>query len=273
MKKLRAFGYYGGKSYHLEFLYSHFPEHICYVEPFGGSAVVILNKKSSKVEVYNDIYSDVVNFFRVLREQPEELIRQLELTPYSREEHKLSKVMDNTISDIERARRFFVATRQSIASVIDNDWSYNILAHNQQHAITVDHWNNSIHKLSAVASRLKHIQIENLPAIDVIKKYDNPNTFFYCDPPYVMDTRKTEKGYNHEMTEEQHIELSEILHNVKGKFAISGYNGELYTELYKDCYFYQKETKSFAAVVKTEDKKRTECLWTNYDEGEQILMF
>ena len=89
-----------------------------------------------------------------------------------------------------------------------------------------------------------------------------------------MDTRvEKNKGYNHEMTDEQHIELFEVLRNVSGKVAISGYNGELYTELYKDWNFFQKETRSCASIIKTGDKTRIECLWTNYDEGEQILMF
>lgn len=273
MKPSSIFQYYGGKFNYLEFLYRHFPEHICYVEPFGGSAVVLLNKKLSKVEVYNDLYSDVVNFFRVLREQPEELQRQLELTLYSREEHDTARIRDKSLSDLENARRFFTEIRQSISGVIGNAWSYCILTSNSQNAKTVDKWNNSIAKIPKFAERFKSVQIENLPAVEVIKKYDTPDTFFYCDPPYVMDTRVGGSRYQCEMTDEEHIELSEVLKKVKGKVAISGYNGELYKELYKDWILYQKETRTSASVIKTGDKKRVECLWTNYEDGEQLEMF
>lgn len=113
MGKLIAFGWYGGKFSHLDWLLPLLPETIHYCEPFGGSAAVLLNRKPSPVETYNDVYGDVVLFFRVLREQPDELIRAIGLTPFSREELEIAcSEPSSALSDIERARRFFVRARQ-----------------------------------------------------------------------------------------------------------------------------------------------------------------
>jgi DNA adenine methylase len=113
MGKLIAFGWYGGKFSHLNWLLPLLPQTTHYCEPFGGSAAVLLNREPSPIETYNDIDSEVVNFFRVLREQQEALIQAIGLTPFSREEFELAisqPVQD--ISDLERARRFFVRARQ-----------------------------------------------------------------------------------------------------------------------------------------------------------------
>ena len=111
-KKLIAFGWYGGKYSHLDWLLPYLPSCHHYCEPFGGSGAVLLNRTPSPVETYNDLDGEVVNFFRVLRECPEELIRQIALTPFSREEFALACEFDPSLSDMERARRFYVRARQ-----------------------------------------------------------------------------------------------------------------------------------------------------------------
>ena len=109
-----VFGWYGGKFSHLDWLLPLLPTCHHYCEPFAGSGAVLLNRESSPVETYNDIDGDVVNFFRVLRDRYEELIRAIALTPFSREEYHVA-IYGNThgISDVERARRFYIKARQT----------------------------------------------------------------------------------------------------------------------------------------------------------------
>lgn len=232
--KIIAFSYYGGKFSHLKWLLPLLPKTITYCEPFGGSAAVLLNKEPSKMEIYNDLDSSVVNFFKVLRDKPDELIEKISLTPYSRWEYEYAvKNKGNPeLSDVERARLFYVSVRQGynssqISSI--KDWSYNI---NQREKPKT--WKNSFPKLYLVAERLLHVHIEYKPAIDVIKRYDSTDTLFYCDPPYPHECRKSKKVYFGEMSDEEHIKLAEVLHSVKGKVAISSYHCQLMDKLYSD---------------------------------------
>ena len=108
-RKMIAFGWYGGKFSHLDWLLPLLPEAHHYCEPFGGSGAVLLNRSPSPVETYNDLDGEVVNFFRVLREQRDELISQIAFTPFSREEYYFAvSDQDDEISPLERARRFFI---------------------------------------------------------------------------------------------------------------------------------------------------------------------
>lgn len=90
MGKVIAFGWYGGKFSHLDWLLPLLPKTTHYCEPFGGSAAVLLNREPSPVETYNDLDGDVVNFFRVLRDDHEALIEAIGLTPFSREEFRIA---------------------------------------------------------------------------------------------------------------------------------------------------------------------------------------
>ena len=113
MNKLIAFGWYGGKYSHLDWLLPLLPEAKHYCEPFGGSAAVLINREPAPVETYNDIDGEVANFFRVLRNQKEALIEAIGLTPFSREEFEVALAEpDRTLTDLERARRFYVLARQ-----------------------------------------------------------------------------------------------------------------------------------------------------------------
>ena len=194
MKKLVPFSWYGGKCSHLKWLLPIIDgtPHITYVESFGGSAAVLLNKKPSQVEVYNDIYSDVVNFFKVLRNQREQLLPLLELTPYSREEFAISCEDDN-VDDLERARRFFIKARQvrtGLATAASaGRWGYVIQHSRRGMSQVVSRWLGAIDGLEDVCNRLRQVQLENLDAIDIISRYDTAETLHYIDPPYTMNTR------------------------------------------------------------------------------------
>ena len=266
-KKVIAFGWYGGKFNHLDWLLPLLPETHHYCEPFGGSASVLLNRKSSKVETYNDIDGEVVNFFRVLRDKKEELLYAIGMTPFSRREFQIaieSNGNSKDLSDIERARRFFVRARQvrtGLAQTASNGrWANCLSTSRAGMAGAVSRWLGSVEGLEYIATRLLRVQIENDDALAVIKRYDSPDTLFYCDPPYPHESRGDKNAYKYEMTDFEHVNLANLLQKVKGKVAISGYRCEMYDELYKDWNIHIAPTKK-ALSIKSE---RTEILWTNY---------
>src|SRR5437773_1375037 len=238
-EKMIAFGYYGGKFSHLDFILPLLPStyrHYC--EPFGGSAAVLINRKPADVETYNDIDSEVANFFTCLREHGEELIRQVSLTPFSREELVRSHTHDRGLTPIERARRFFVRARQTRTGLAQTStegrWAHCVLTSRAGMAGAVSRWLGSVEGLAEIVQRLQRVQIENVPALEVIRRYDSPDTLFYCDPPYPHEARGDAKAYGFEMSNTEHEKLAEALHDVEGAVAVSGYRCDLMDRLYGD---------------------------------------
>ncbi len=264
-KRKIAFGWYGGKFNHLNWLLPLLPKTHHYCEPFGGSAAVLLNREPSPVETYNDIDGEVVNFFRVLRDQTEELIKVIALTPFSREEFAIA-VTEPTedLPDLERARRFFIRARQVRTGLAQTAsigrWAHCKGTSRAGMAGAVSRWLGSIEGLPGIAERLLRVQIENRPAIEIIRRYDGEDTFFYCDPPYPHEIRRDIRAYKYEMTVEDHTELASLLRSVKGKAAISGYRCELTDELYKGWRHIEGPEKNCHSVK----KPRIEALWMNY---------
>jgi DNA adenine methylase len=264
--KLIAFGWYGGKFSHLDWLLPLLPKTTHYCEPFGGSAAVLINREPSPVETYNDVDGDIVNFFRVLREQKDLLIESIGLTPFSREEFERAiNESNNGYSELERARMFFVRARQvrtGLAQTASSGrWAHCTLTSRAKMAGAVSRWLGSVDDLPEIAQRLLRVQLENDDAIKVIQKYDTEQTLFYCDPPYPHASRGDSKAYRYEMTDGKHKKLSEVLHNVKGLVALSGYHCDLLDDLYKDWRCYAASTK----IIHSVKQERTEILWTNYD--------
>ena len=259
--------YYGGKGHSWRHIIPHFPPHHTYVEPFGGAANVLLNKEPSPVEVYNDIDSNLVTIFRVLRDHPDELRRALELTPYSREEYVRCLGPLDGLDDIEKARRLIVRYRQAFGGkgqmAMPGQWSYSVTKSSRGMAGAVSHWLSTIDAvLPAVVERFRRVQIENLPWQEIVRRYDTPDTLFYCDPPYLLSTRNGCVGYKYEMTLEEHRELAEVLNSVRGHVVLSGYASPEYDEWYAGW-----ERVEFEAAVSVRlDKgrshdRRTEVLW------------
>lgn len=266
MAKSIAFGWYGGKYNHLNWLLPLLPEAEHYCEPFGGSAAVLINRSPSPVETYNDLDGEVVNFFKVLRDRTDELIQAIGLTPFSREEFK--KAINSNgekVSDFERARRFFIRARQTRTGMAqvssEGRWAHCLLCSRAGMGAAVSRWLGSVEGLAEISQRLLRVQIENAPAKEVIARYDSEETLFYCDPPYPHETRGDSNMYAYEMSDREHIELAQVLRNVKGKVAVSSYDCKLMDNLYGGWHKIQAPSK-LAHSVK---KPRREVLWTNYD--------
>ncbi len=265
MRKIIAFGWYGGKYSHLDWLLPLLPYGTHFCEPFGGSSAVLINREPSPVETYNDIDGEVVNFFKVLREEKDELIEAIGLTPFSRKEFEVAIHSSDEVSDLERARRFYVRARQVRTGLAQTAsigrWAHCTLTSRAGMAGAVSRWLGAVEDLSLIAQRLLRVQIENDNALSVIRRYDTTETVFYCDPPYPHESRGDSKAYAYEMTDEEHSDLSLVLHKVKGKVAISSYDCALMNELYGDWTRIEGPTK----LVHSVKSPRTEVLWVNYE--------
>lgn len=266
-KKLIAFGWYGGKFSHLDWLLPQLPDCLHYCEPFAGSGAVLLNRVPSPVETYNDIDGEVVNFFRVLREEKDSLIEQIALTPFSREEFGVACELDPNLTNIERARRFYIRARQVRTGLAQTAsigrWANCKNTTRAGMSGVVSRWLGGVEQLDFIAERLLRVQIENRPAIDVIKLYDSKETLFYCDPPYVHETRGDTKAYGFEMTNSDHKELAETLNAIDGMAAISNYDCGLMDELFPS----NKWTKIYSPskIIHSTKDIRQEVLWVNYN--------
>jgi DNA adenine methylase len=277
-KKLILFGWYGGKFSHLDWLLPLLPKCHHYCQPFAGSAAVLLNRPPSPVETYNDLDGEVANFFCVCRDQGEDLTRAIALTPFSREEFALACTLDPDAPPLERARRFYVRARQvrtglaQTASV--GRWGNCKDTSRAGMSGIVSRFLGGVEMLPAIAERLLRVQIENRPAIDVIRLYDAPGTLFYCDPPYVHDTRGDANAYKYEMTDEQHAELAAALNTIKGNAAVSNYDCALMDRLYPAPRW--RKYRNGPRTNHATKGQRVEVLWTNYDPsrvGSTRLLF
>jgi DNA adenine methylase len=260
-----AFGWYGGKFNHLDWLLPLLPRAHHYCEPFAGSAAVLLNREPAAVETYNDIDGEVVNFFRVLREDPEGLVRMIALTPFSREEFYLALTRaGNGISSLERARRFYVRARQARTGLAQTAtlgrWANCRNTSRAGMSGVISRWLGGIEALREIGERLLRVQIENRPAIDVIRLYDGPDTLFYCDPPYLHQTRGDNRAYGFEMDEEEHRNLAAALQGIQGKAAVSGYRCELMDELYRGWRRFDADERRCHSTK----RPRHERVWMNY---------
>lgn len=279
MKNLVAFGWFGGKQYQLPRLLPLFPRRGVnhFVDVFGGSASVIMNVTPYPVETYNDINQDVVHFFRTLRDWPDELIRVIQLTPYSRDEFALACKREKCLDEIEQARRFYVATQQAIASIgtraVAGNWSYTKVHGKAKNSLT---WANGMEKFWPIVHRFRAIQVENRPALDVIRRLDAGTTLFYCDPPYVLSTRTGGKGYADEMTDDDHRELATALNGIKGRAVVSGYHSPLYDEIYEgwEVIDLGKPIATRSAAVGCGDNmpRRQEVVWCNFKPDRERLL-
>jgi DNA adenine methylase len=279
-RKLIAFGWYGGKFSHLDWLLPLLPACHHYCEPFAGSAAVLLNRPPSPVETYNDLDGEVANFFRVLRDQKDRLVEVIGLTPFSREEFSVACAIDPSLDPVERARRFYVRARQVRTGLAQTAslgrWANCKGTSRAGMSGVISRWLGAVEALPEIADRLLRVQIENRPAIDVIRLYDSPRTLFYCDPPYVHGTRGDDSAYGYEMSDRDHRELAKVLKSATGKVAVSNYQCDLMDELYPSSKW-RKHVSPARTIHSTKDK-RVEVLWTNYDltthaNGQLVMEF
>jgi len=226
--------WFGGKGNMVYKLVPLIPPHRIYVEVFGGGASLLFAKRPSPVEVYNDIDKGLVNFFRVIRD-PEKFARFYHLvafTPYSREEYDFCRATWEECEDeVERAYRWFVVARMSFSGVFGRSWSSVVTSSHKGMASTTSKWLYVLEMLPRIHERVMRVQIENMDFRKLIPRYDTPDTCFYCDPPYVEETRRELGVYPCEISLDDHRQLVDLLMTVRGKVILSGYRHPVYDPL------------------------------------------
>ncbi len=253
--------YHGGKWKLAPWILEHIPPHHTYVEPFGGGGSVLLRKPRSYAEVYNDLDGEIVNVFRVARDRGEDLRRVLELTPFARDEFVDSYQPSD--DPLEQARRTIVRGFQGFGSAAACGERSGFRASSSRSGTTPAHdWRNYPDAFVALVDRLRGVVIENRDARLVMAHHDSRRTVHYVDPPYVHATRylgnpHCKKGYRHELTDEQHVELAGFLHDLEGMVIVSGYPSPLYDDLFGA--WHRIDRAAFADGA----RPRVECLWLN----------
>lgn len=229
--------YFGSKAGMAPWLVSMFPTHRVYVEPFCGSAAVLLAKSRSTHEVINDVDGDLVHFYRVARARLDDLEVACRLSPYAREEFDAARLDELGLDDLERARRYWVRSNQGFAQILQGTgWSTSIVR-NANNARSV--WNR-LGRLAGFVDRLGGVVVEHRDALEVVERYDAVDGVIYLDPPYLGDTRTSHRDgrrpggdYVHEFHRtDDHCALAEVARAAKATVFLSGYPSELYDELY-----------------------------------------
>lgn len=244
------------------------PSHHSYVEPFFGSGAVLFNKNPSAIETVNDLDSEVTNLFQCIQRDPERLARIVMITPFSREiyDKQFGCDFETTlyIDSFQRAAGFLIRCWQGHGYRTNGykvGWKNDVQGRERMYALW--NWYRLPEWIIEIAERLRMVQIENRPALEVIKRFNHENVFMYLDPPYLLDTR-TGKQYMYEMTDADHEELLKDLLQSKAKIMISGYESEMYND-----YLHGWEKRQFKSCAEHAGT-RTEIVWMNYRQDMQM---
>lgn len=254
-----ALRYHGGKWILAPWIIKHFPPHRVHVELFAGGASVLLRKPRSYAEVYNDLDGEVVNVFKQLRDHGSELREMLVLTPFAREEYE--GAYTPTLDDLERARRTVIKSFMGFGSDAIRRLSGFRSNSNRSGTTPAHDWDSYTQLLPKLTERLRGVVIENRDYAAIVKQHDQPSTLFYVDPPYMHATRTGSKRYTEEMTDADHGEMAAVLHAIRGKVVLSGYDSPQYNHAFSDWQRIEKMTLADRAL------ERKEVLWCNFELG------
>jgi DNA adenine methylase len=267
--------WHGGKYYLAARIVRLMPSHLHYVEPFfGGGAVLFARQPDDATlrfsphqgvsELVNDINGRLINFWRVIQGVAtfKQFRRRVQAIPMARAEWDVAHNHVYGRNPVADAVAFFVDCRQSRSGLMS---SFTAITRNRTRRRmngNVSEWLSAVDGLPEVHARLRRVLIENMPAVDLIRREDTPGTLFYCDPPYVHETRTSTEAYAFEMAEEQHRELLETLLECKGKVMLSGYSSGLYESMLKDwnCHTFDLPNNAASGERK---RRMTEVLWCN----------
>jgi DNA adenine methylase len=275
--------WHGGKGAHqgklAKWIVSLMPPHRNYIEPFAGGLSVLLARDPEDPrlwlpghqgvsEVINDLDGRLVNFWRVLRdeEQFSRFRRQVEAVPLSRTLWEAAQAHEHGQGDaVADAVAFFVCCRQSLAGRMKGFTPLTRTRLRRGRNGNVSEWVGAVEGLPAVYARLwGRVAVENMPAVELIRQWDGPDTLFYCDPPYPPHTRTARKVYgDFEMTEAEHRQLLDVLRSCRGKVMLSGYPSPLYDQVLSD---WRRETLDVPnnAAGGVKKGRETEVLWCNW---------
>ncbi len=256
--------YPGSKWNIAESLKGYIPKHHSYVEPFFGSGALFFHKTPSNIETINDLDSDVTNLFWCIKKDAERLARLVMATPYSRKEYDSQFNIPETLNldPYDRAAGFLARCWQGHGFRTRGGkvgWKNDVQGREKMYALW--NWYRLPGWIIEIAERLRMVQIECRPALEVIKRFNHPNVFQYWDPPYLLGTRNG-KQYKHEMPDEGHEELLKTALKSKAKIMVSGYESEMYND-----YLHSWRKEYFTSCAE-HGGSRTEVIWMNYQAGQ-----
>lgn len=267
-----TFAYPGSKTTYAGWIIDHIPEHTQYIEPFGGAASVLVAKPRSELEVYNDLNGDCVEFFRAVRDRPDELKHWVENTPYSRQlfNEYVDSYPDWPDDTVEYAGRFLFVQTSAFGGkgVCENSPSYRIIKaksyRGNQADVPENNWDVKPKHISRLSKRLSGVNIDKMDYADLVAKYDHEDAFFYFDPPYVDvgdDYYQVEKGgFNHKR-------FVDTLHDMEANWLVS-YDQNLPNGL-ED---YRTVSREKVATMSAQKPTKIETLTMNYDiDGESVM--
>lgn len=257
--------YHGAKWALSCWVIEHFPAHDTYVEVFGGSAAVLLNKEPARYEVYNDKNDVIVNLFRVIRddEMRGRLIKLLSMTPYSRTEFLDARHHDENYDPVTSAHKLLIRAQMGFGSsgATSSYTGFKSFTPSKGSASIRNLWTNMPDNLIEVAARLQHVMLENTDAHKLIKSHDTSDTLFYLDPPYSASTRENTDTYGKfEYSDKEHESLLNLVLGCSGKFVISGYDNDLYNDVLDG---WSRSLKSSAISSQKGGALRTEVIWSS----------
>lgn len=249
------------------------PPHHTYLEPYLGSGAVFFRKAPSDIETINDLDWDVVNLFQCIREDSEKLARLIMTTPYSRQMYDDAFKSDPIMEVLSEGNRFLKACQFLVrcwqghgfrSNGYKVGWKNDVQGRERMYALW--NWYRLPEWVIEIAERLRRVQIECSPALELIVRYDYENVFMYLDPPYLLGTRcGKQKQYKHEMSDDEHEEMLQKALISKAKIMISGYASEMYDDMLAG--WRRKEFRSHAEM----GNRRTEVVWMNYESGQMEL--
>lgn len=267
------FPYFGAKGTLADLIVALLPDHIHYVEPYCGSLAVLLAKRPVRMETVNDLDGDLMTFWQVLRDRPDDLARACALTPHSRTEYGACRDTPTGDDDLETARRVWVLLTQGRGGTLGSltGWRHFVIPRGSSIGMPA-YLDGYVTRMAAAAERLHAVSLECMPALDLIAKYGrDPETLLYVDPPYLGSTRTG--LYRHEMKDDnQHRELAEALHACRAAVVLSGYPSPLYDD---DLFagWHRTALPTMTGNGTDGGKDRTEVLWSNVPLGQQLDLF
>ena len=269
----RVLEYPGSKWRIADKLVELIPDHHTYLEPYFGSGAMFFRKAPSDIETVNDLDWDVVNLFQCIQTDPEKLARLVMTTPYSRQMYDDAYKSDPVAEMMLGADRFHKACQFLVrcwqgygfrTNEYKVGWRNDVQGRERMYALW--NWYCLPEWVIEIAERLRRVQIECAPALELIVRYDYENVFMYLDPPYLLGTRcGKQKQYKHEMSDDEHEEMLQKALISKAKIMISGYASEMYDDMLAG--WGRKEFRSHAEM----GSRRTEVVWMNYESGQMEL--
>jgi DNA adenine methylase len=260
-----AFGYYGAKVRIASQIINSLPPHNAWVEAFCGSAALTIAKKQAPIEIINDLDDQIINLFKQLRNNSENLISAVSLTPYARKEYFDAKKSEDSLDPLEKARRFLISTMMTVNGAVGETgagFSFAQSYSRNGREARVNRWYNLPNRLEKVVERLRSVRIENRDARELLNMFLNkPATLFYMDPPYLMDRSYQ---YNHDIDESFHVDLLELSNKAKCMILISSYNNDLYNEMLSPKNGWKKSIiRTNTGDTSGKKYEREEVLWKN----------